>query len=140
MWLYRVRTRNDGVLISAVTEYGLAGAIRFPTWQDFEEFLVDSNAYAEEERARMSKGVPNIFLDAYTEEERVKMSEEAADILLDALIEDRERGIRQVAKELKEEIEKIESLGNEKIAKIESLGNEKIAKELDHIKKLLNIV
>ena len=109
MWLYRVRTRNKGVLISVVTEYGLAGAIRFPTWEDFEEFLADSNAYAEEERARMSK--------------------EAADILLDAFMEDRERGIRRVAEELKEEIEKLQSL-----------GNEKITKELHRIKKLLNIV
>lgn len=109
MWLYRVRTRNKGVLISVVTEYGLAGAIRFPTWEDFEEFLVESNAYAEEERARMSKDVPDIFLDAF--------------------MEDRERGIRQVAEELKEEIEKLESL-----------GNEKITKELYHLKKLLNIV
>ncbi len=129
MWLYRVRTRNKGVLISAVTEYGLAGAIRFPTWEEFEEFLVDLNAYAEEETARISEGVPNIFLDAYAGEERARMSEEAADILLDAFMEDRERGIRQVAEELKEEIEKLQSL-----------GNEKITKELHRIKKLLNIV
>ena len=129
MWLYRVRTRNKGVLISVVTEYGLAGAIRFPTWEDFEEFLADSNAYAEEERARMSKGVPSVFLDAYAEEERARMSKEAADILLDAFMEDRERGIRQVAEDLKEEIEKLQSL-----------GNEKITKKLHRIKKLLNIV
>ncbi len=129
MWIDRVRTRDDGVLISVVTEYGLGRVIHFPTWQDFEEFLVDSNAYAEEERARMSKGVPDIFLDAYAGEERARMSEEAADILLDAFMEDRERGIRQVAEELKEEIEKLQSL-----------GNEKITKELHRIKKLLNIV
>ncbi len=129
MWLYRVRTKNKGVLISVVTEYGLAGAIRFPTWEDFEEFLADSNAYAQEETARISEGVPNIFLDAYASEERARMSEEAADIVLDAFMEDRERGIRQVAEELKEEIEKLQSL-----------GNEKITKELHHIKKLLNIV
>jgi len=72
-----------------VTEYGLAGAIRFPTLEDFEEFLAESNAYAEEERARMSKGVPDIFLDAYTKGER--MSKDAADILLDAFTEERER-------------------------------------------------
>ena len=40
-----------------------------------------------------------------------------------------ERGIRQAAEELKEEIERLQSL-----------GNEKITKELGRIKKLLNIV
>ena len=80
----------------------------------------------------MSKGVPDIFLNAYTEEERVRMSKDAADILLDAFMEDREGGIRQVMEELKEEIEEIE--------KLQSLGNEKITKELDRIKKMLNIV
>ena len=68
MWLYRARTRNKGVLISVLTEYGLAGAIRFPTWEDFEEFLVDLNAYAKEERARMGKRVPDVFLDAFMED------------------------------------------------------------------------
>jgi len=129
MWLYRVRTRNKGVLISVVTEYGLAGAIRFPTWKDFEEFLVDSNVYAEEEKVRMSKSIPDIFLDAYAEEERAMMRKEAADIFLDAFMEEREmKGIRQVAEELKSEIEKLQSL-----------GNKKITQELHHIKKLLNI-
>jgi hypothetical protein len=51
-----------------LTEYGLAGAIRFPTWEDFEEFLVDLNAYAKEERVRMGKRVPDVFLDAFFED------------------------------------------------------------------------
>ena len=77
----------------------------------------------------MSKGVPDIPLGAYAEEESTKTSKDAADILLDAFMEDREGGIRQVTEELKEEIEKLQSL-----------GNEKITKELDRIKKMLNIV
>ena len=129
MWLYRVRTKNKGVLTSVVTEYGLAGAIRFPTWEDFEEFLVESNAYAEEERAKMNEGVPDVFLDAYTKEERTLMNKDAVNTLLDTFTEDRERGIRQVAEELKKEIEQLQNL-----------GNEKIIKELHHLKKLLNIV
>ena len=80
----------------------------------------------------MSKSVPDIPLGAYAEEESTKTSKDAADILLDAFMEDREGGIRQVMEELKEEIEEIE--------KLQSLGNEKITKELDRIKKMLNIV
>jgi len=129
MWLYRVRTKNEGVLTSVVTEYGLAGAIRFPTWDDFEEFLIELNAYAEEERTKMSKGIPDAFLDAYTKEERVLMNKDAVSTLLDSFTEDRERGIRQVAEELKKEIEQLQNL-----------GNEKIIKELHRLKKLLNIV
>jgi len=129
MWLYRVRTKNEGVLTSVVTEYGLAGAIRFPTWEDFEEFLIELNAYAEEERTKMSKGIPDAFLDAYTKEERVLMNKDAVSTLLDSFTEDRERGIRQVAEELKKEIEQLQNL-----------GNEKIIKELHRLKKLLNIV
>ena len=133
MWLYRVRTKNEGVLTSVVTEYGLAGAIRFPTWEDFEEFLVESNAYAEEERAKMNKGVPDVFLDAYTDaytkKERMLMNKDAVNTLLDTFTEDREIGIRQIAEELKKEIEQLQNL-----------GNEKIIKELHHLKKLLNIV
>ena len=109
MWLYRARTKNEGIIISVVTKYGLAGAIRFPTWEDFEGFLTDLNAYAEEERARMSKDIPDTFLNAF--------------------MEDRERGVKQVVEELKEEIEKLQSL-----------GNERIMKELEQLKKLLNIV